>query len=308
MLSDLVEELEYLRRPLEATSGFKTPSGLTPAIAEDHRPTGLVAQRMLVAARQFSLQGTKTQGTEIQGAETQGINTQGTNTQGTETDVSTDPDAVQERVFVTPMIAVAGSVADHVLKAMRRGRSLRRAYVNNGGDIALWLADGERFTVGICNNIDNANIDSTVELQARHKLGGIATSGWRGRSHSLGIADAVTVLAACAADADAAATLIANAVDLPESACIQRQPASALSPDSDLGNRLVTVAVGPLGEQQVTMALERGRQYAQGLIAEGLIAAAYISLQNKVVVCKDAALEQLTDLTPLTRTAGAMHA
>jgi len=222
--------------------------------------------------------------------------------------VSTDPDAVQERVYVTPMIAVAGSVADHVLKAMRRGRSLRRAYVNNGGDIALWLADGERFTVGICNNVDNASIDSTVELQARHKLGGIATSGWRGRSYSLGIADAVTVLAACAADADAAATLIANAVDLPESECIQRQPASLLSPDSDLGDRLVTVAVDALNEDQLTLALERGRQFAQELIAKGLIAAAYISLQDKVVVCKDAARQQFTEFTPLTRTAGAMHA
>ena len=44
---------------------------------------------------------------------------------------------------------------------------------------------------------------------------GVATSGWRGRSFSLGIADAVTVLARTGAAADAAATIIANAVDLP---------------------------------------------------------------------------------------------
>ena len=64
---------------------------------------------------------------------------------------------------------------------------------------------------------------------------GIATSGWRGRSFSLGIADAVTVLADRAAAADAAATIIANAVDLPGHPAIVRVPACELAPDSDLG-------------------------------------------------------------------------
>ena len=66
---------------------------------------------------------------------------------------------------------------------------------------------------------------------------GVATSGWRGRSFSLGIADAVTVLAATAAAADAAATIIANAVDLPGHPAIARRPASELEDDSDLGDR-----------------------------------------------------------------------
>ena len=219
-----------------------------------------------------------------------------------------NPGHLQESAFLTPMIAVAGSVADHVLQAMRRGRSLRRAYVNNGGDIALWLADGERFTVGICDNVDTACVGSQVQLQARHKLGGVATSGWRGRSYSLGIADAVTVIAGCAADADAAATLIANAVDLPGSHCIQRRPASTLSPDSDLGNRLVTVAVDHLDEGQVATALERGSLYAESLLSQGLIAAAYISLQGKVVVCTDTTQHHTIGLTPSNIAAGAMHA
>ena len=61
----------------------------------------------------------------------------------------------------------------------------------------------------------------------------------------MGIADSVTVLARTGAVADAAATLIANAVDVDDPA-IRREPAAELAPDSDLGDRLVTVEVGPL--------------------------------------------------------------
>ena len=53
----------------------------------------------------------------------------------------------------------------------------------------------------------------TIRIRHGDGVGGIATSGARGRSFSLGIADSVTVLAEDAATADAAATLIANAVD-----------------------------------------------------------------------------------------------
>src|SRR6185295_10369000 len=46
------------------------------------------------------------------------------------------------RVFITPMAAVAGAVADEMLQAMLAGRDLEKAYVNNGGDIAIHLAPG----------------------------------------------------------------------------------------------------------------------------------------------------------------------
>ncbi len=42
--------------------------------------------------------------------------------------------------FITPMAAVAGSVAEEILGVMVREARLDRAYVNNGGDIALHLA------------------------------------------------------------------------------------------------------------------------------------------------------------------------
>lgn len=200
---------------------------------------------------------------------------------------------------LTPMIAVAGSVADHVLQAMLSGTSLDRAYVNNGGDIALWLAPGQSFSVGICENTDKQLIGANVMLQAAHGVRGIATSGWRGRSHSLGIADAVTVLAENAAAADTAATLIANAVDVPGSPYVHREPATELSPDSDLGERLVTVAVDTLSDYDVATAIDRGRLKAEQLLSMQLVSSVYISLAERTVVCGSA---------EPSLCAGAMHA
>ena len=116
---------------------------------------------------------------------------------------------------------------------------------------------------------------------------GVATSGWQGRSQSLGIADSVTVLAPTAAAADAAATLIANAVDLPGHRAIRRCPAREISPDSDLGARLVTVEVGPLGQRDIDRALDAGLAFARGVADKGLIRAARLSLQGHVRIAGD---------------------
>ena len=109
---------------------------------------------------------------------------------------------------------------------------------------------------------------------------GIATSGWKGRSYSLGIADSVTVLAETAATADVAATLIANAVNIGDPA-IERSPASDLDPDSDLGDRLVTNAVGPLDDGAVRAALDSGVAAANVMQRAGLITAAVLVLQQQ---------------------------
>src|SRR5882757_9166821 len=150
--------------------------------------------------------------------------------------------------FITPMAAVAGSVAEEILGAMLDAAQLDRAYVNNGGDIALHLTGGERVTVGLMDRPDRHGLMRTLVVDADGSIRGIATSGRHGRSFSLGIADAVTVLARTASLADAAATVIANAVDLPGHPAIVRRPASELQPDSDLGMRLVTSGVGTLSE------------------------------------------------------------
>lgn len=179
--------------------------------------------------------------------------------------------------FVTPMAAVAGAVADEILRALLDGCTLRSAYVNNGGDIAVWVADGESLRAGIAAHPGAPALGASIRLD---EPCGIATSGWRGRSQSLGIADAVTVVAADAASADAAATLIANAVNA-EHAAIKRRPARSVRHDSDLGNRPVTVTVGPLPAKCIDAALRRGAASARAMQRRGLIRSALLTLQER---------------------------
>jgi ApbE superfamily uncharacterized protein (UPF0280 family) len=183
--------------------------------------------------------------------------------------------------FITPMAAVAGAVAEEVLRSMTAAANLTRAYVNNGGDIALHLAPGESFTTGMINRPDQPALFGTATIHYHEPIRGIATSGWRGRSFSLGIADAVTVLAATAAQADAATTIIANAVDLPNHPAVTRVPANSLAPDSDLGSRPVTQAVGQLTAEEIAVALGAGAIVAHQLIVRGLIHSAALNLSGE---------------------------
>jgi hypothetical protein len=86
------------------------------------------------------------------------------------------------------------------------------------------------------------------------------------------------VLARTAAAADAAATLIANAVDLPGHPGIERVPACELDPDSDLGARLVVAGCDPLSPVEAEEALARGVVEARRMRAAGLIEAAGLFL------------------------------
>jgi ApbE superfamily uncharacterized protein (UPF0280 family) len=179
--------------------------------------------------------------------------------------------------FITPMAAVAGAVADALMAEMLRAAPLARAYVNDGGDIALHVAPGEALAIGLAADPARIALDGALRVTAGSGIGGVATSGRHGRSFSLGIADAVTVLARNAATADAAATLIANAVDI-DSAAIARAPADSLDPDSDLGTRLVTVAVGGLSATETQSALAAGLARAEAFRAAGHIIGAALRL------------------------------
>ena len=189
-----------------------------------------------------------------------------------------------EEHFITPMAAVAGAVAEEVLGAMTRAAKLERTYVNNGGDIALHLESGQSFTVGLVDRPDHPSLVGKTIIECTSPVRGIATSGRHGRSFSLGIADAVTVLAATASQADAAATVIANAVDLPGHPAITRQPANELQPDSDLGARLVTRDVGELSPEEIAAALESGAECARQLFDRGLIEGAVLRLCGDMLV------------------------
>lgn len=193
--------------------------------------------------------------------------------------------------FITPMAAVAGAVADEVLAVMTAAAPLERAFVNNGGDIALYLAEGTAFRVGLIDRPDQPGLFGTTTIRAQDGIRGVATSGWRGRSFSLGIADAVTVLAASAAQADAAATVVANAVDLPGHPAVRRVPAVDVQCDSDLGTRLVTRDVGPLSMEDVVRALDRGVACAELLAARGLIRAAALHCQGSTRIAGRTVLE-----------------
>jgi len=208
--------------------------------------------------------------------------------------------------FITPMAAVAGAVAEEILAAMVAAAELSSAYVNDGGDIALHLATEEKFVVGMVERPDRPSLLGTTTVHAADPVRGIATSGWRGRSYSLGIADAVTVLADRAAAADAAATIIANAVDLPGHPAIVRVPARELAPDTDLGDRPVTQAVGELTVQDVNQALEAGARTAELLLRMGLIRSAALSLQGETRVVGSPGESRMT-ATPV-RERGLVHA
>ena len=207
-----------------------------------------------------------------------------------------------DNVFITPMAAVAGAVAEEVLAAMVAAASpLGRAWVNNGGDIALHLNDSARIAqpppaqadagltfrpnLTIAIAAPDAVPLGTIRITAASPIRGIATSGRKGRSLSLGIADSVTVLAHTAAAADTAATLIANAVDLPGHAAITRTPAHDLAPDSDLGARLVVTDVGALAPAEINAALDRGARLAQQMCNRGLIhsAALFLRAQYRLI-------------------------
>jgi ApbE superfamily uncharacterized protein (UPF0280 family) len=189
--------------------------------------------------------------------------------------------------FITPMAAVAGSVAQELIANYQR-EGVSRAWVNNGGDIAVHLAPGASVKVGLFADLarfdpsqPTLQTDGHFEVRASMPVRGIATSGWRGRSFSLGIADSVTVLARSAAMADAAATVIANAVNVHD-ARIGRRPAKQLKDDSDLGDIEVTVDVPPLDEAPVQHALLAGERRARELQREGLIHSAVLVCQHRL--------------------------
>ena len=192
--------------------------------------------------------------------------------------------------FITPMAAVAGSVAQEIIACYQRP-GIARAWVNNGGDIAMHLTPGQSLKVGLYANIarldvaqlqDQLLLDGQFSVEAAMPVRGVATSGWRGRSFSMGIADSVTVLARTAAQADAAATVIANAVNVND-ARVQRAPAASLKDDSDLGQRLVTTGVPPLAPALVLQALQAGLATARALQSEGLIDSALLVCQQQAL-------------------------
>jgi ApbE superfamily uncharacterized protein (UPF0280 family) len=204
--------------------------------------------------------------------------------------------------FITPMAAVAGAVAEELIACYRRD-GITRAWINNGGDIALHLAPRRSVSIGLYANLarfdrrqarGGIDLDGRFTVSAALPVRGVATSGWRGRSFSLGIADSVTVLARTSAAADAAATVIANAVNVDDPRIVRR-PACELKDDSDLGGIPVTVDVPPLNRRLVEKALRSGARRARELRAAGLVWSAALGCQGRLLSTDDDSIALLQD-------------
>jgi len=266
ILDELCAELPLLRAPVFPNSP---------------RPSSPIARRMYDAVLQYATSGV---GVRHAGPHVRTLSPWHRHSCLCSPELGATPSPFERGLFITPMAAVAGAVAEAVLQEMTQAADLPRAYVNNGGDIAIHLAPDQSFTVGMVERPESPSLFGSATITAESGIRGIATSGWRGRSFSLGIADAVTVLASTAAEADAAATIIANAVNLPGHPAITRVPANQIAPDSDLLDLHVTRDVGPLTPREIRQALNSGLRLAETLRDKGLIHSAALCLQGQVVV------------------------
>ena len=177
---------------------------------------------------------------------------------------------------LTPMAAVAGTIADAVANWLFE-QGVTKVIVDNGGDIAVRLAEGESVTVGVRPRVTSRHISHVITLDSGRSAWGVTTSGMGGRSLTRGIASAVTVLSTKASVADAAATAIANACFVKDDRIIQL-PAEKIDPTSDLKDIPVTTEVGPLSSEKILAAINSARQKADDFSQKGIIDGAFIAL------------------------------
>jgi len=183
---------------------------------------------------------------------------------------------------LTPMAAVAGTIADFVADWLFFHR-LTKVIVDNGGDIAIRLKEGENARVGFRPVVDSQEITHVIHLGSKFPSWGVNTSGMGGRSLTRGIASAVTVFAQNSSVADAAATAIANDC-FAEDEKISQVPAETVDRYTDLGDMLVTVSADGVSEETKIRALENGLKKAEQLMERGTIRGAVIAVGGKFVL------------------------
>jgi len=186
-----------------------------------------------------------------------------------------------EEPDLTPLAAVAGTASD-VVADFIFGKGGTKIIVDNGGDIAIRLREGEVARVGVKTEIDAKQPTYVISIDSTKGIGGVATSGLGGRSFTKGIASAAAVLSETASFSDAAATVIGNSTNV-EDANIARSLADEIYPDTDLAGEWVTTRVGELSQEKVKEALNRGLSKAYSICQKGLIRGALIALQGQAV-------------------------
>jgi hypothetical protein len=181
---------------------------------------------------------------------------------------------------LTPMAAVAGAVAEEV-RDFLKGEGLEFLSVNNGGDIAVCNYRLKPVAVGIGDIRRGGPSPYLLRIQGLAEFG-VATSGFGGRSFTLGMADMVSVVARSAPLADAAATVICNHTNVEHESVVRRK-AAEIDPSTDIPEEMVTVRVGELSAQAVREALSKGKEAAERLKSEGRIHDAVIVLKGEAV-------------------------
>jgi ApbE superfamily uncharacterized protein (UPF0280 family) len=176
---------------------------------------------------------------------------------------------------------VAGTASDVVADSMF-SKGGTKIIVDNGGDIAIRLREGEVARVGVKTEIDANQPDYLISIDSAMGIGGVATSGLGGRSFTKGIASAATVLSQTASLSDAAATVIGNFTNA-EDPNIVRSLAERIYPDTDIVGEWVTIRAGKLSQEKIGEALNRGLSKAYSIRRKGLINGALIALQGEVV-------------------------
>jgi ApbE superfamily uncharacterized protein (UPF0280 family) len=179
----------------------------------------------------------------------------------------------------TPMVAVAGSIAQLALAgALEAGAGT--VTVENGGDVALSVEDGDSVRVGIARSVSDRRPGHVVSLSAQDGIGGVCTSGVGGRSLTRGVAETAVTFATSASLADVCATLVANATWIDDPAVIRR-PAVEIDPATDIPDLTVTVRVGNLDPRAVYRSLVGARKCAKGLLERGILMGAIIGVQGR---------------------------
>ncbi len=182
---------------------------------------------------------------------------------------------------LTPLSAVAGTISELVAENLfKKGGT--KIIIDNGGDIAIRLREGEVARVGIKTEIDAISPSYLVTIDSKMGIEGVATSGLGGRSFTKGIASAVTVLSERASVADASATVIGNHTNV-EDPNIIRSFAEEIYPDTDIKGELVTLKVGRLSREKVVEALENGLSKAKSMFEKGWIRGALIAIKEEVI-------------------------
>jgi ApbE superfamily uncharacterized protein (UPF0280 family) len=185
---------------------------------------------------------------------------------------------------LTPMAAVAGTIADAVADFLFQ-RGMTRVLVDNGGDIAIRSSENEPIKVGIRLQPDRQSVSHAVVLRPERTAWGVATSGLGGRSLTRGVLEAATVVAGDASLADAAATAVANASYIADSAVV-RKPAEAIDPHTDIAGLDVTVRVDPLAEKSKELAIDQALRRAEDLIEHRIILGAFVACQGRLAMTR----------------------